>query len=64
MAVSNDKYELPLVVTDTRKELSQITGIEGDYISKCIYRNLVTYKWEEVWGNKFVRIQIEEEEDE
>ena len=36
LAVTADKYELPLFVTDTRKEMAEWYGVSGDWITMAI----------------------------
>ena len=36
MRVSNDRYELPLAVADTRRELAEMCGVTPNLISSCI----------------------------
>jgi hypothetical protein len=45
LAVTADKYELPLYVADTRKEMAEWYGVSGDWITTamCNYRR--------IWGN-------------
>lgn len=38
MKVTDDKYELPLAVADSIKELSIILGIKEQSIRACLYR--------------------------
>lgn len=44
MAVSADKYELPIYVADTVKELSELTNIKRRTISKYISMKQVVKK--------------------
>ena len=63
MAVTADKYELPLAVADTGIELARMLGISSSVISrslegsnyrKCIGRNN---------NRKYIKVQIEEDEE-
>ena len=38
MKVTRDKYELPVAIANTMKELAQILGVKKDTISGCISR--------------------------
>lgn len=38
LAVTADKYELPLYVADSRKEMAKWYGVDGDWISGAICR--------------------------
>jgi ribosomal protein L7Ae-like RNA K-turn-binding protein len=44
LLVSNDEYELPLVVTDTAKELAEICGIKQDSIYTLISKHKGNYR--------------------
>lgn len=44
LAVTADKYELPLFVADTRKEMAEWYGVSGDWVSHAIRR------YERMWG--------------
>ena len=56
LMITQDKYELPLVVADTAKELAMITGTTKNNVvsSACRYRR-------DGWGTKFVRVKLEED---
>lgn len=59
LEVSNDKYELPVVVADNLKELSEKTGVkttsistmlskyENGHLEKCKYRKVAIEESEE-----------------
>ena len=38
MAVTNDKYELPIAVADTANELGRMLGIKGSSIRTALYK--------------------------
>jgi len=38
MLITKDKYELPLAVADTKKELGEILGVSPTTIANCIAR--------------------------
>lgn len=56
MAVTPDRFELPLAVADTAKELSLITGIPRKKISEALCRNLSGKHL----GMKFIKIIYKE----
>lgn len=58
MGVTPDKYELPLFVADSLKELANITGIDYDSIRHRISKRSSGRNK----GVKFIKITIEEEE--
>lgn len=39
LAVTPDKYELPIYVTDTPGKMAQLTGISRATINECISKN-------------------------
>lgn len=58
LGVTADKYELPLIVTDTVVELAKITGVDSrtlrDRISKgCSGKNT---------GIKFIKVEVKDED--
>lgn len=60
MAVTTDKYELPIAVADTVKELSELTGTSKNAISSAICKK----KSGRISGKKFIRVEIDETENE
>lgn len=60
MAVTTDKYELPIAVADTVKELSELTGTSTNAISSAICKK----KSGRLSGKKFIRVEIDETENE
>ena len=44
MKVTKDKYELPIAVADTPRELSKMVGIKAQSISRYICLGLEGYK--------------------
>lgn len=57
MAVTPDKYELPLFLSDTQIGLAKITGYSADIIKSCISRG----DSGRMRGMKFLRVAIEED---
>ena len=53
IAVTPDKYELPMAVACNTTELSRMTGIKKEYISQAISKGLNGKKQ----GMKFVRVR-------
>ena len=58
MVVTADKYELPLMVTDSVRELSKFTGIGINCVYSSITKNLSGKRN----GWKFVRVPMEGED--
>lgn len=58
MGVTPDKYELPLFVADSLKELSKMSGFDYDSIRHRISKRSSGRNK----GVKFIKITIEEEE--
>lgn len=56
LAVTPDKYELPLAVCDTSKELGLLFGISGVTVKRCIDQGSDGSRS----GRKFVKVRIEE----
>lgn len=56
MAVTPDKYELPLAVCDTAKELGELFGVGKNTVQSAISNNLSGKNK----GRKFVRVELEE----
>lgn len=56
IAVTNDKYELPIVVADSVQQLSEMFGIKYHDIHSLISRNIPAKKK----NVKFYRLEIEE----
>ena len=54
MAVSTDKYELPLYVADTARELSNWSGYDINYVLSAISHQ---YSGKKI-GMKFIRIEM------
>ncbi|MCQ2106530.1 MAG: hypothetical protein MJZ26_12150 [Fibrobacter sp.] len=55
MEVSKDEYELPLVVTDSVRELAEITGVKESTISStiCLARKRGS-------KSRFVKVEVDE----
>lgn len=66
MAVTADVMELPLFVAENVKELSVIFGISADNIRTRLSREKLGKRKRQgrVSGIKFVRVEIDEAEDE
>lgn len=60
MKVTNDKYELPLVVADTIQELADILGVSRD----SIYSSMSHVKAGDSKSTPYRRIEIEEGDEE
>lgn len=60
MAVTNDKYELPVAFGETLSELASMVGSNPSNIS----RNIKNYKTaKRHWGKyRYVKVEIEDEE--
>lgn len=56
LAVTPDRYELPLAVCDTSQELGMLFGISGVTVKRCIDQNADGSRS----GRKFVKVRIEE----
>ena len=60
MMITKDKYELPMVVADTPRELASICGVSPSSIShQVLRREAGTLKHR----SKYVRVIIDDEED-
>ena len=57
MAVTSDKYELPLAVCDTARELGALFGVSANLIQSSISKNLSGKNK----GFKFVKVDDVEE---
>lgn len=51
LAVTADKYELPLFVADSRKEMAEWYGVSGDWITTAICN------YNRAWGRNPNRIR-------
>ena len=58
MAVATDKYELPLYVADTARELSDWSGYNINYVLSAISHQ---YSGKKI-GMKFIRIEVEDDQ--
>ena len=58
MAVTADRYELPIAVEETPTELSAKTGISLNSIMTALYRPINGKKI----GMKFYRLQVDDED--
>ena len=57
MAVTPDKYELPLIVCDTATELAKILGIAPETIYSSISKNSSGT----TTGRKLVKVEVEDD---
>ena len=55
LAVETDKYELPIAVADTAKELGDIFGVKKNTIINCVSRNRSGREN----GYRYVKVRIE-----
>ena len=53
MKVTKDKYELPIAVAESPRELAEMLGATRKTVSSCISKKLPTWK----------KVEIEDEED-
>lgn len=60
MAVTPDKYELPIAVADTALELGRMLGAKGNLISKiyCMHNKGIYTNWKKY---KIVKVEDYEE---
>lgn len=61
MAVSKDKYHLPIAVADTARELARLTGVK----TETIYSEIARFKSGKLHGQRnqrFFRIELEDED--
>ncbi|MBU3131570.1 hypothetical protein KPL40_03825 [Clostridium gasigenes] len=56
LAVSPDKYELPMVVEDSAKKLARRLNVSSNVVSSSISKNLSG----KIQGRKIIKVQIEE----
>ncbi|WP_124066238.1 hypothetical protein [Clostridium sp. E02] len=59
MAVETDKYELPLYVADTSRELADWSGLSIGYVLSAISHGYSGKKT----GIRFLRVEVEWEKD-
>lgn len=59
MAVTADKYELPVVVTPYPLQLAEIFDIDMDYMFQCVKRESENKRY----GVKFMIIEVEEDDE-
>lgn len=61
MAVSRDKYKLPIAIADTCGELSKMVGVKKE----TIYSEIARFKSGKLYGQRnqrFFRIELEEDD--
>ena len=65
VAVTNDRYELPIAVAETQTELAIMVGVDISTICKQIKRRAAGKKEcpRKKYGMKFYKIDCEEKED-
>ncbi len=54
MAVTADKFELPVAVADTAEELAQMLGVKAQSVRVCVWR----YKNNVLRRTKYVAVNI------
>lgn len=57
MAVTEDKYELPVAIADSPSELGELCGCKGQLISSCI-----SHARKRGSRSRFVKVELSEEE--
>ena len=57
MKVTNDRYELPMAIADSAKELSKLVGAPDSSIRTCAYR----YSCGKVKHSIYRMVEIEDE---
>ena len=57
MAVTPDKYELPVAVADTALELGRMLGLKGNAVSKiyCEHNKGMYHKWTQY---KIIKLKV------
>lgn len=55
MAVTADRYELPIMVTQNAIDLARAYGLKGNYIYQCLKQARIIKD-----GVKFVKVEMEE----
>ncbi len=58
MEVTRDRYELPVAVADTARELAEIVGVKKQGICKAVMKA----RRNEVKRVRFVKVEVEDEE--
>lgn len=59
MKISNDKYELPMLVANTAKKLAELDGVSEGYVFSEIYRGEKTG-----CKTQYIRVAIDDDDDE
>lgn len=59
MAVTTDKYELPIAVADTADELAKLVGVAN---RNLIYSSMCKAK-KHGWKSKYIKVNIQEDEE-
>ena len=62
MKVTNDEYELPLIVADTIKEMAQICGTTESAIKGSIHNHKID-KWKNPHTSIFVTVDMDKDFD-
>lgn len=55
MLVSNDKYELPLMVADSVTELAELVGVKRSYISSAM-----SHAKKKGFKSRYVKVDLKE----
>lgn len=55
MMVTQDRYELPLCVTDSVKELAKFSGLSVD----TLYQMMSKYKHGRIKKSRFIAVEVE-----
>lgn len=64
MAVTADKYELPVALENTARELSRKLGFEQNYVSVAMSKNIIATTLKSGIKVKFVKVHIDDDDDE
>lgn len=64
MAVTADKYELPVALENTARELSRKLGLEQNHVSLAISKNTRATTLKSGLKVKFVKVHIDDDDDE
>lgn len=56
LMVSNDKYQLPLFVADSARELSRMSGVPAN----TIYSMTSKYKHGKIKSSRFICVEVDE----
>lgn len=56
LSVTTDKYELPLAIGDSPKELADMLGVTNNAISSAIGHNATGF----IRGNRYIKVWIDD----